>query len=270
MPADRYAFHIPDHKVEYGVEIEISDLNIDPQAQRTLNERRAQAIADNIVPAAIGSIIVSQREDGSLYIVDGQHRWRACALCGMRTIRAEIHFGLTQAQEAMLFLIRNRESHKPRPIDEYHVGITGGVPLFVDTDRVLEKHSLSLGSTSANTIGAIAGVLNITDRYGAAILDRTLSVAEAAWGRSPDTWDGGLLGGIGMFLGRWGDLVDDKELGRKMLAMGPAYRWRSNIVSMSAVSGFGSRGTGPRVFTAYRLVADAWNKGRKAENRIEA
>lgn len=264
-----YAFHIPEHAVDYGVEINLWDLSIDPQAQRTLNERRAQHIADNIVHAAVGSIIVSQRVDGSLYIVDGQHRWRACALCGVKTIRAEIHHGLTQAQEAMLFLIRNRESHKPRPIDEYHVGLTGGVPLFVDTDRVLEKHGLALGSTSTNAVGAVAGVLNITDRYGAMTLDRALSVAEAAWGRSAETWDGMLLGGIGMFLGRYGDLVDDKELARKIMAMGTAAKWRSQTLSLSSLGGHKSSGSGSRVTMTCRLIVNAWNKGRKVENQIE-
>ncbi|MFE2441555.1 DUF6551 family protein [Streptomyces sp. NPDC059426] len=256
--------------MDYGVEVPIKDLNIDPQAQRTLNEKRAQNIANGMVREAIGSIIVSKRADGDLYIVDGQHRWRACALAGVPTIMAEIHHDLTQPQEAILFLIKNRESHKPRPIDEYHVGLTGGVPLFVDTDRILKKHELTLGSTSTNGVGAVSGALQITDRYGAAIFDRTLTVAENAWGRSAETWDGMLLGGVGAFLGRWGDLVDDKELAKKMSDMGTAAKWRSEILSQSSRGGFNNSGTGSRVTTAYRLVVNAWNRGRRAENRIEA
>ncbi|WP_306980602.1 ParB/Srx family N-terminal domain-containing protein [Streptomyces canus] len=248
----------------------MADLNIDPQAQRTLNERRAQKIANRMVSEALGSIIVSQREDGSRYIVDGQHRWRACVLADVNTLVAEVHHGLTQAQEAMLFLIKNQESHKPRPIDEFHVGLTGGVLLYVDTARVLEKHALTLGSTSTNSVGAVSGVLQITERSGADVLDRTLTVAEAAWGRSAETWDGMLLGGIGTFLGRWGDLVDDDELARKMASMGTAVKWRSEILSQSSRGSFNNSGTGSRVITAYRIVANAWNRGRKAENRIEA
>lgn len=255
--------------MEYGQEIAVSELNIDPQAQRTLNEKRAQHIANNMVREAIGSIVVSRRADGDLYIVDGQHRWRASALASIPTIMAEIHHGLTQAQEAILFLIKNRESHKPRPIDEYHVGLTGGVPLFVDTDRILQKHALTLGSSSTNGVGAVSGVLQITDRYGAATFDRTLSVAEDAWGRSAETWDGMLLGGIGMFLGRWGDIVDDAELAKKVERMGTAAKWRSEILSQSSRGGFNNSGTGSRVATAYRLVVNAWNHGRTAAKRID-
>jgi hypothetical protein len=270
MPKAKYTFELPPHHVEYGQEVSVSDLNIDPQAQRTLNERRAQNIANNMVREAIGSIIVSRRDDGDLYIVDGQHRWRACVLAGIPTIRADVHEGLTQPEEAILFLIKNRESHKPRPIDEYHVGLTGGVPLFVDTDRILKKHGLSLGSSSTNGVGAVSGVLQITDRYGASVFDRTLTIAEEAWGRSAETWDGMLLGGIGQFIGRWGDLVNDSELAKKMGKMGTAAKWRSEILSRSSRGGFNNSGTGSRTATAYKLVVDAWNHGRTASKRIEA
>ncbi|MFB7654235.1 MULTISPECIES: DUF6551 family protein [unclassified Streptomyces] len=270
MPKARYTFELPTHHVEYGQEVSVSDLNIDPQAQRTLNERRAQNIANNLVREAIGSIIVSKRDDGDLYIVDGQHRWRACVLAGLATIRADVHHGLTQPEEAILFLIKNRESHKPRPIDEYHVGLTGGVPLFVDTDRILKKHGLALGSSSTNSVGAVSGVLQITDRYGASVFDRTLTIAEDAWGRAAETWDGMLLGGIGQFIGRWGDLVNDSELAKKMQKMGTAAKWRSEILSRSSRGGFNNSGTGSRTTTAYKLVVDAWNHGRTVSKRIEA
>ncbi|MET9391585.1 ParB/RepB/Spo0J family partition protein [Streptomyces sp. NPDC006624] len=254
--------------MDYGKEVAISDLKIDPQAQRTLNEGRAQRIADNLVPEAVGLIIVSQRDNGDMYIVDGQHRCRACQLAGMDKVKTEIHHGLTLDQEAILFLIKNRESHKPRPIDEYHVGLTGGVPLFVDTDRVLKKHGLTLGSTSTNGVGAVSGVLRITERFGASILDRTLWVAEESFGRSAETWDGMFLGGLGQFLGRWGDVVNDKELARKILAMGTPAKWRAEILSQSSRGGFNNSGTGSRVTTAYRLIIRAWNKGRRAANQI--
>lgn len=268
MPKPQYAYALPPHRVDYGIEVAVGDLRIDPQAQRTLNEARAQRIASNIVPEAIGLIMVSQRDDGGLYIVDGQHRARACQLAGISMVKAEIHHGLTVDQEAILFLIKNRESHKPRPLDEYHVGLTGGVSLFVDTDEILKKHGLSIGSTSTNGVGAVSGILRITERFGAPILDRTLWVAEQAFGRSPETWDGMILGGIGQFLGRWGDMVEDKELARKMLALGTAAKWRAEILTEASRGGFTNSGTGSRVTTAYKLVTNAWNKGRRAANQI--
>jgi hypothetical protein len=263
----RYAYDLPSHDVEYGVSIPVADLRIDPLAQRALNERRAQSIADALVPEALGSIVVSERTDGVLYVVDGMHRKRVCELVGIRTMTAEVHKGLTQQEEALLFLIKNRESNKPNAFDEYKVGLTAGLPLFVDTDKVLRYHGLELGSTTSGSIGAVAGVLRITETFGPDVLDRTLTVAEGAWGRAPTTWDGMLLGGIGMFLGKHGDVVNDTDLALKIAKHGPAGAWVGKVHAVSSGGGLHNSGTGSRIATCYAMVKIVWNKG-KTKNRI--
>jgi hypothetical protein len=262
-----YKYELADHDVEYGVPVKVADLKIDPQAQRTLNEKRAQGIADNLVPNAVGSIVVSERKGGDKYIVDGQHRKRAIELRGIDELIAEVHRGLNQREEATLFLIKNRESSKPNPLDQYKVGLTAGLPLYVDTEKVLQKHGLEMGSTSANAIGAIAGTLKITDKYGAEVLDRTLTVAEAAWGRHGSTWDGMLLGGIGQFLGRHEMVDDDDELARKIAKKGSAERWIGDVHTLASHGGLTHTGTGSRVTVCYQLLLREWNKGKRA-NRI--
>lgn len=265
----KYKYVLSDHHVDYGVKLDLGSLKIDPQAQRTLNEKRAQGIADEYVAEAVGSIVVSERANGELYIVDGMHRHRAKQLLGEPTIRAEVHKGLTQQEEAVLFLLKNREAKGPSAIDEYHIGLTAGLPLFVDTDKVLKAHGLTMGSTSTNAVGAVNGVLRITDTFGAEILDRTLQVAEDAWGRTQTTWDGMLLGGIGQFLGRHGDVVNAAELATKIAKSGPAQAWIGKVHSLTTAGGMHHSGTGSRVSTCYGLVLATWNKGR-SKNKIVA
>jgi hypothetical protein len=265
--AKRYEYVLSPHHVDYGVTLDVEDLRVDPQAQRTLNEKRAQDIADEMIREAVGSIVVSKRPNGDMFIVDGMHRWRACQLTGIKSIVAEVHNDLSQQEEAVLFLIKNRESNKPSAIDEYKVGLTAGLPLFIDTEKVLLSRGLSLGSSSANVIGAVSGVLRITDQYGPEILDRALVVAEEAWGRSRDTWDGMLLGGLGMLLGRHGDLVDDSALAGKLAKAGSAQRWIGNVHSVASAGGTQNSGTGSRLSTAYHLMVKEWNKG-KSKNKI--
>lgn len=267
MARSRYTYELRPHHVDYGVELLVEDLKVDPQAQRTLNEKRAQGIAENLVREALGTIVVSKRSDGSHYVVDGMHRKRVCELVGIETAKAEVHHELTQQEEAVLFLIKNRESSKPNALDEYKVGLTAGLPLFVDTDNVLQKHDLEMGSTSANSVGAVAGVLRITETYGPEILDRTLSVAEDAWGRTASTWDGMLLGGIAMLLGKHEMVDNDRELAMKIAKKGPAERWVGLVQSIASGGGLHHTGTGSRVTTCYQLLLREWNKGKRT-NRV--
>ncbi|MET8139467.1 ParB/RepB/Spo0J family partition protein [Sphaerisporangium sp. NPDC005288] len=269
MAKSRFQYVLPDHLVEYGVEVEIDSLKIDEDAQRGLNEKRAKSIADGLIVDALGSIVVSERGDGNRYVVDGMHRTEACRLKGLRTIKAEIHYGLNQQEEATLFLIKNRESAKVSTLDEYKVGLTAGDMLCVSVDRVLKSHGLGLGSSSTNSVGAVSAVLRVTRQYGPDTLDRTLKVVQAAWGRNKESWDGVILGGVAMFLGRHGDKIDDDELANKLLKRGLAARWRSEALTRASNGGYNNSGTGSRESQCYQMVVESWNKGRTAANRIE-
>ncbi|GAA1533772.1 hypothetical protein GCM10009730_48810 [Streptomyces albidochromogenes] len=270
MAKKRYDYKLPDHDVEYGVELAVNSLKIDVEAQRTLNKRRAEAIAKGLVKEAMGAIVVSRRPNGDTYIVDGMHRHYACQFLGIEKIMAEVHHGLSQQEEAILFLIKNRESSKPSALDEFKVGLTAGVPLFVDTYAVLQQHNLELGASSTNSIGAVSGVLRITQEHGQVTLDRTLTVVEKAWGRDRSTWDGVLLSGVSEFLGRHGDVVDDDALlAEKIAKAGHAAGWIGTVHAQASGGGMHNSGTGSRISTCYRLVVDAWNKGRRKGSRIE-
>ncbi|MFF2779875.1 DUF6551 family protein [Streptomyces sp. NPDC058052] len=265
--AKKYRYELPEHPVDYGVKVVAADLKIASEAQRTINPARAKAIAADIKPHALGSIIVSQRQNGDLYIVDGQHRREACLIAGIETLVAEVHRGLTLSEEATLFLIKNREAAKTNAHDEYRIGLTAGLPLFVDTESVLVSHKLKIGSTSSNQIGAVQGILAITDKYGPEVLDEVLTIAEAAYGRTAETWDGIIIGGLGEFVGRHRDLVLSAasldEFARKVEKRSSAARLIGDARSFA--TGFGSKadGTGSRKMAAYRLFVEVWNKGRR-------
>jgi hypothetical protein len=264
--ANKYTYVLPPHPVDYGVELAVADLKVDPQAQRTLNEKRAQNMADNLVEEAIGTLIVSRRPNGDYYVVDGMHRKRICELRGIEKVMCEVHHDLTQTEEAILFLIKNRESSAPNAIDEYRIGLTGGIPLFSDTDEVLKSKGLTVGPTSTNAIGAVNGILRITEKYGPDVLKRTLDVAEEAWGRTAETWDGMLLGGLGMFLGKHGLQVDSNaDLAKRLGKKGPAWRWKGDVHTLSTHGGTSHSGTGGRVNTCYNLIVGEWNKGRRSQ-----
>src|SRR5688572_26571882 len=81
--------------------VAVSTLNIDPAIQRQLDRRRVERIANDLNVDAIGVITVSQREGGSLFVVDGMHRVEALKLAGGEgeSVDARVFTGLTIAED---------------------------------------------------------------------------------------------------------------------------------------------------------------------------
>ncbi|MFG2847785.1 DUF6551 family protein [Kitasatospora sp. NPDC048296] len=134
MSTKDYSYGIPDHPITYD-KIDPRFIKFDSRAQRNLNKARAMAIAEKLVPTALGTPIISQREDGQ-YAVDGMHRVYACQLLlagkvtvsdevlqAVQSITCEVHSDLSMANEASLFIIKNKESSKVGPNDEFRIGV---------------------------------------------------------------------------------------------------------------------------------------------------
>ncbi|MEU8361054.1 DUF6551 family protein [Nonomuraea sp. NPDC048882] len=273
-----YSYDISDHSIEY-VEVDPRAIKFDPRAQRSLNKARAQAIAEKLVPTALGTPILSRRDDGQ-YAVDGMHRVYACQLIlagnvnvrdkvreDVQTITCEIHSGLSMANEASLFIIKNKESSKVGPTDEFRIGVLAGHPLFVDTNIVLEKHQLKVGSRTTNAVRGIKGILDVVKEYGPNILDQSLAVAEEAWGRTPDTWHSVTIGGIAIVLNRHPDVVKPLELARKLKRQGDPLSFKAKIQTIATNGNTRLDGTKGRLKAAHLAVAAAWNSNRRV-NRI--
>ncbi|MFI5571653.1 DUF6551 family protein [Streptomyces sp. NPDC051740] len=278
MPSKNYSYDIPDHSIEY-IKVDPRTIKFDPRAQRNLNKARAQAIAEKLVPTALGTPILSQREDG-LYAVDGMHRVYACQLIlagkvlvseevreAVQTITCEVHSGLSMANEASLFIIKNKESSKVGPNDEFRIGVLAGHPLFQDTNTVLEKHQLKVGSSSVNGVRGIKGILSIVMEHGPEILDLSLTIAEDAWGRTPDTWHSVTIGGIATVMSKHSDVVNPQELAQKLKRQGDPTSFRAKIQTTATNNNTRHDGTKGRLKAAHLAVASAWNAHRRV-NRI--
>ena len=277
MSGKDYSYDIPDHPIQY-VKVDPRTIKFDPRAQRNLNKARAQAIAEKLVPTALGTPILSQRADGQ-YAVDGMHRVYACQLIlngkvsvseevreAVQTITCEVHSDVSMANEASLFIIKNKESSKVGPNDEFRIGVMAGHPLFVDTNTVLEKHQLKVGSSSANGVRGIKGILSIVTDHGPEILDQSLTIAEDAWGRAPDTWHAVTIGGIATVISKHPELKGT-ELAEKLKRQGDPTSFKAKIQTIATNNNTRADGTKGRLKAAHLAVASAWNANRRV-NRI--
>jgi Family of unknown function (DUF6551) len=96
---------------EFGVEVPADTLRLDLKVQRAIIASRLRKMTANFNPDGVGELLVSRRPDG-LYIIDGQHRQRTVlakhnGTGPVPTVTCEIYTGLSQEDEARLFLLRN-------------------------------------------------------------------------------------------------------------------------------------------------------------------
>lgn len=137
-------------------------------------------------------------------------------------VLVEVHHDLSARDEATLFLIKNRESSKPNAVDQFIVGENAGLPLYKATADVLKAHGLHVKKEidgvkvkAGDRVGSVTPLLETVENYGPETLDLALQVAERMWGgpnRVAKTWDGGLVGGLGMLFGEHKGQVDVEEV----------------------------------------------------------
>ncbi len=265
--ANNINYTIRDHHIDYGVKVVLADLIVHEDAQREVNIRRVNSMAANFMPNAAGSLVLADY-NGALSIVDGMHRALAAAKAGLTEMEAEVHRGINREEQAQLFLIKNRESRKPKPLEQYKVGVTAGLSPYVDVERVLGDRGLAVGRHKTREIRAVATLLRIAEIRGPAVLGRALDTIKEAWDSAPESWEGPLIEGVARFLHLHGEEATPSVLAAKLRKSGTAATWISKIIG-AASSGLYGAGDNSRATISYRLVVECWNKGRSSR-RIAA
>ena len=177
-------------------EIPLADLRIDPHYQRPLNEKKSRQIAQRFEPASASALAVSRREDGSLWVMDGQHRLAAMRSLGHPLALCLVYQGLTLQQEATIFVECNTVRAAPRAISVFMARLAAGDRVALDIYRVLERLGLDLpervernqnhNKRRIDTIYSVSALDRIYALDGAAELELILTMLRRMWPESPD------------------------------------------------------------------------------------
>lgn len=193
--------------------VPLHKLMVDPQVQRSLDRRRAAKIGVEFNPDAVGIVTVSQRANGDYFIIDGQHRVEGMRIAGLSDDKAEceVFTGLTLADEAAMFRLRNNTAH-PQYIDKFRVRVIEGDPVAVAIDDMVHRHGWKI--QMGNSVGDLAAVqaLERIYRLEATAAERALSTLTRAWGLDSSSVDGRLLDGMGLVFIRYGDAIEVDDL----------------------------------------------------------
>lgn len=192
--------------------LELAGLRVDHTYQRPLRQPRVDTIAAEFDPEMFGVLHVSRRNDGTHFLVDGQHRVEAArqylgsGANGQR-VECKVYEGLTIQQEARLFKKLNDQTAQTM-FSRFRAGVRAGEPTETAINKIVEGLGLVVGQASQDrcvtAVGALVQVYrgfsrNAEDKHPE-LLRMVLSVITSAWGATGDSLNGHIIEGLGRLL----------------------------------------------------------------------
>lgn len=195
--------------------VKVNEMFVDYTYQRRPLKAKINRIVKNFNPDLLGVITCSMRDDNTLAIIDGSHRYHALIEMGMKdaSVNALVYFGLTIKDEAQIFALTNKEHTKPTPSQIFKAGIVSGDPIAVGISNVAEKVGASFDEgPGANVIRCVATVRRVYTNAGATVLTKTLETLRDAYPNNKEMYRDQMISAIGCIYHRYGKKVDQKRL----------------------------------------------------------
>jgi len=246
--------------------LDIDELSIDGSYQRDLVQKLVDDIAVSYDPLTAGVVLVSRREDESLYIVDGQHKVAGAKQAGNQTVLSLVVNGLRPEDEAKLRLAANVK-RADTALEKYKARRASGDPDVAGIDNACAAFGVKVNESPVGHSG-INGVTTLqhlweVDGSGEA-LRNVFQVVQDAWGAPEGQYAGAaMLKGIAFFLLKHPE-ADRGRLIDRMKTEGPAALKRSASNHRVALGG-------STWLNVYRALVEAYNfrlgEGSKLEWR---
>ncbi len=202
-------------------EIPARQLMVDHNVQRPLDTARAERIAADFDPNALGTFVVSRRADGTYHLIDGQHRHAVVILMGHEdwNLRCEVHQGLTLAEEARMFRLLNN-SKPVNVIEKFLVRYIEGDPVSVEITDILADRGWTVSTSKVDSnFCAVAAIEKYYRRanlkkegLGAELVTWMIDVITKSWGFAADGVRGEIITGLSLLWLRHADILDSKKL----------------------------------------------------------
>jgi len=244
----------------YIAALRVGDLFADPTYQRDLDITRVERMSTEYDRTLLGVLEVSARADGRYAIIDGQHRWAVVQrISGTEEhLACQVHTGLTQEDEARLFLEIDTGRRNLTWWDRWRARRGKGDPSVLAIDEVLKRHQLQVNPAPEDgNIRATKALETIVDDLGdLQLLDSVLIVLTSAFGRTFDAFDGGIMQGVALVLSHYdADELDTDRLVVQLRDI-PPRQLRARAIALREAH----RGTVPRLCAA--VIVERYNTGR--------
>ena len=256
---------------EFSKKYRPSELSIVFAIQRASIDHWVNTLRRNYKERGIGVIYVSKRADGTLAIVDGQHRVLALRALGIDTpVHCHVYTDLTEEEECEQFLLLNTRRNISA-VDKFRLAVGAGLPNYVAANAILHERGLAIeGDANMNghvPISCAAAVIKEYDRGerergGPQALACGLDAILAAWGTDGSALEGHVVSGVSQIYHANGWVENDHLVSK--LAKYPA-----------GAAGVLGKAKGRREYEGggvgtcvAKVVIDAYNV-RRNKNRLE-
>lgn len=249
--------------------VKIEEIIVDPAYQRTLRHDLVNDIARHYDIVKAGPILVSERTNGKLYAVDGQHRMAGALQAGEELIFAHVVHGLSRQEEAELRLARN-DRRSDTTFEKFRTRLVMHDPKAEAVVEILRQQGTQLNLQPNLAIGfnCLAAVEQVYDIDGTGVwLGRAVRFLKEAY--ATDHPLGGESASVAMlksavwFIDRHIDTreADWNEMTGRLGKAGPG-DIRRKAVSHKAANG------GAAWVNTYRAMVEIWNFGRRDTNKL--
>lgn len=252
--------------------IPIHELIVDHTYQRLPSQRRVAEMATRFDPLLLGRLFVSQRSDGSLAVIDGQHRLEM-----LRTLYPEsdiavpciVYVGLSIEAEAELFWKMQKMRRSVSAAEQFVARLASNedkakriFAAMTEANCRLISYQVGMHRMPFRSTRAIRAIEDVYDAIGAAGLVRTLTLLGDAWEDEPDVFRSEHVLGIGALLRQFPEIDDHRIVVKLRDASPSAVRRAANAYANEI-----DRGRGGKAFA--KAVLALYNKGRRNdENRL--
>jgi hypothetical protein len=208
--------------------VPVSVIKRDTKYQRDLQAAFIEG-AGRFDPQLAGTIVLSSRAGGP-YVLDGGHRVEIARLWDVHHINAFVIDGLTQADEAALFVKLNRTRRSLSSHALFKGELSAGAQHYPETSamvRVVNNAGFTLAAKAGSNPTVITAIDSVrwVHRYGGDdLLARTLSIVKELWFGEPKATSGPTLKGVALFLASSGQqpMFRRDRLARVMEKFGPS------------------------------------------------
>lgn len=201
--------------------VDVDSLRVDPTYQRGVRSK-VKRIVRQFDPDALGVLCVGERDDGSLWVVDGLQRLTALKQLGIKTVRADVFASSGPEQEAAVFARLNRDRCALAPIELFNADLTSGDPTAASINYYATANGFTIPTKrvsgkrpedrQSNELACTGTLLRAFKSLGEQRFEVLVSTLAQLWPGDPRRTQADIVGGLWAWFGRHKENADVARL----------------------------------------------------------